>query len=48
MVELREEFNLVAERRCIEKPQNMSTKKLINNLNGYDSKNKVKNYQKKD
>ena len=42
MVELtREEYNLIAECRGIKKPQNMSTKKLINTLNRYDSK--VKN-----
>ena len=39
MVELtREEYNIIAECRGIEKPQNMSTKKLINTLNRYDSK----------
>ena len=41
MVELtRKEYNLIAERRGIKKPQNMSTKKLINTLNRYDSKRK--------
>ena len=34
----KEEYNLIAERRGINKPQNMSTKKLINTLNRYDSK----------
>ena len=39
MIELtREENNLIAERRGIKKHQNMSTKKLINTLNRYDSK----------
>ena len=39
MVELtREEYNIIAECRGIEKPQNMSTKKLINTFNRYDSK----------
>ena len=34
MVELtREEYNFIAERRGIKKPQNMSAKKLINILN---------------
>ena len=43
MLELtREEYNLIAERRGIKKPQNMSTKKLINVLNRYDSKRKGK------
>ena len=42
MVELtREEYNLIAEPRGIKKP-----KKLLNTLNRYDSKRKVKNYQK--
>ena len=41
MVELtRKEYNLIAERRGIKKPQNMSTKKLINTVNRYDSKRK--------
>ena len=41
MVKLtREEYNLIAERPGIKKPQNMSTKKLINALNLYDSKRK--------
>ena len=41
MVELtREEYNLIAEHQGIKKPQNMSTKKLINTLNRYDSKRK--------
>ena len=41
MVELtREEYSLIAERRAIKKPQNMSTKKLLNTLNRYDSKRK--------
>ena len=39
MVELtREEYNLIAERQGIKNTQNMSTKKLINTLNRYDSK----------
>ena len=41
MVQLtREKYNLIAERRGIKTPQNMSTKKLINTLNRYDSKSK--------
>ena len=41
MVELtREKYNLIEEHRGIRKPQNMSTKKLINTLNRYDSKRK--------
>ena len=47
MVELtREEYNLIAERRGIKKPQNMSTKKLINTLNRYDSKRKSEKLSK--
>ena len=47
MAELtREEYNLIAERRGIKKPQNMSTKKLINTLNRYDSKRKGKKLSK--
>ena len=43
MVELtREEYNLIAERRGIKKPQNMFTKQLINTFNRYDSKRKGK------
>ena len=43
MVELtREEYNIIAERQGIKKPQNMSTEKLINTLNTYDSKSKSK------
>ena len=41
MVELtREEYNLIAKCRGIKNPQNMSTKKLLNTLNRYDSKRK--------
>ena len=41
MVKLtREDYNLIAEHQGIKKPYNMSTKKLINTLNRYDSKNK--------
>ena len=47
MVELaREEYNLVAQCRGIKKPQNMSTKKLINSLNRYDSERKGKKLPK--
>ena len=43
MVELtREEHNFIAEGRGIEKRQNMSTKTVINTLNRYDSRCKVK------
>ena len=45
MVDLtRQKYKLIVERRHIKKPQDMSTKKLLNTLNRYDSK--VKNYQK--
>ena len=41
MVELtREEYNIVAKRRGIANPQNMSTKKLLNTLNRYDNRRK--------
>ena len=41
MVEFtREKYNLIKEHRGIKKPQNMSTKKLINTLDRYDSKRK--------
>ena len=47
MVELtREEYGLIAERRRIKKPQNMSTKKLINTVNRYDSKRKSEKLSK--
>ena len=39
MVQLtREENDLIAKKRGIVEPQNMSTKKLLNTLNRYDSK----------
>ena len=41
MVEFtREKYNLIKEHRGIKKPQNISTKKLINTLDRYDSKRK--------
>ena len=41
MIELTiEECNIIAECRGIKKPQNMSTKKLINTINRYYSKRK--------
>ena len=41
MIELtRQEYNLIAERRGIKKPQNMPTKKLLNTLNRYDTRRK--------
>ena len=47
MVEItRQEYSLIAERRGIKKPENMSTKKLTNSLNKYDSKRKSEKYQK--
>ena len=47
MIELtREENNLIAERRGIKKHQNMSTKKLINTLNRYDTKCKTSKLSK--
>ena len=47
MVELtRDEYNLVAERRGIKKPQNMSTEKISNTLNGYDINRKTSKLSK--
>ena len=47
MVELtREEYNLIAEGRDIEKRLNMSTKKLLNTLNRYDSRRKGRKLSK--
>ena len=47
MVELtREEYNLIVERRGVKKPQNMSTKKLINTFNRYDGKRKTSKLSK--
>ena len=41
MVELtREECDLIANKRGIEKPQKISTQELINTLNRYDSRRK--------
>ena len=47
MVELtREEYNLFAKRKGIKEPQNMSTKKLLNTPNMYDSKPKSEKLSK--
>ena len=47
MVELtKKEYNLIAEGRDIEKPLNMSTKKLLNILNRYDSRRKGRKLSK--
>ena len=47
MVELtREEYNLIVERRGVKKPQNMSSKKLINTFNRYDGKRKTSKLSK--
>ena len=43
----RKEYNCFAENRGIQKPQNMSTKDLLNTLRRYDSRRKVKNNRKK-
>ena len=34
----RKELNLVAKKRSIQEPQNMSTEELLNTLSRYDSK----------
>ena len=41
----RKEYNLIAKNRGIQEPQKMSTEDLLNNLNRYDSRPKVKNNQ---
>ena len=47
MVEFtREEHNIIAKNRGIIEPENMSTQELINALNRYDSRRKVKNIRK--
>ena len=43
----RKEYNLIAQNRDIQEPQNMSTKELLNTLSRYDSRRKVKNNRKK-
>ena len=43
----REEYNPIAENRCIQELQNMSTEELLNTLSRYDSRRKVKNNRKK-
>ena len=43
----RKEYDLIAESRGIEEPQNMSTEELLNALSRYDSKCKVKTSRKK-
>ena len=48
MVQLtREEYNIFAKSRGIMDPQKMSTKELLNTLNRYDSRCKVKNNRRK-
>ena len=43
----RKEYDLIAESRGIEEPQNMSTEELLNALSRCDSKCKVKTSRKK-
>ena len=48
IVELtRKQFNIIAKNRGIIEPQNMATQELINTLDRYDSRRKVKNNRKK-
>ena len=48
MVELtRKEYNIIEKYRGIIEPQKMSTKELINTLNRYDSRRKVKKIHRK-
>ena len=42
----RKEYNLIAENRGIQEPQNISTKELLNTFSRYDSKRKVKSNRK--
>ena len=41
------EYDIIAERRGIIEPQKMTTQELINTLNKYDSRRKVKSIRKK-
>ena len=41
----RKEYNLIAKNRGIQEPQKMSTEDLLNTLNRYDSRPKLKNNQ---
>ena len=41
------EYDIIAERRGIIEPQKMTTQELINTLNRYDSRRKVKSIRKK-
>ena len=43
----RKEYNLIAENRGVQEPQNMSTKELVNTPSRYDSRRKVKNNRRK-
>ena len=43
----RKEYNLIAKKRGIQEPQNMSTEELLNTLSRYDSKRKVKSNRRK-
>ena len=43
----RKEYDIIARRRGIEEPQNMSTEELLNALSRYDSKSKVISNRKK-
>ena len=48
IVELtRKQFNIIAKNRGMIEPQNMATQELINTLDRYDSRRKVKNNRKK-
>ena len=39
---IRKEYNMIAEKRGIQNPQDMSNEELLNTLSRYDSKRKVK------
>ena len=48
MVELtRKEYNIIAKNRVIIEPQNLSTQELLNTLNRYDIRCKVKSNRRK-
>ena len=43
----RKEYNMIAEKRGIQNPQDMSTEELLNTLCRYDSKRKVNSIRRK-
>ena len=43
----RKEYDIIGKNRGIQRPQDMSTEKLLNTLSRYDSKRKVKSIGRK-